>query len=276
MAAWAPSKAPRWRSRILPPPPSSAGVPSTVTRSPASSATRARASPAPAAMAAITLCPQAWPTAGRASYSAHTTTCSGPDPARAANAVGSSPTPRSTSRPAPSSSSHSQAQARSSSNPSSGWAWIRWLRATSSSLACSTRSRAASLASATCGPPLLDQLLDPVQHPLQAEGEVVVPVVLRVEPPGRDHLVEGREPLRVGQPGQQAAVGGQHLRVGRGRAGRLGRGDLGLQGRLAPDIPGDQQHHRELLVLPEPGVAQAVQPPLQPEDRVGGDRRGAR
>ena len=49
---------------------SSAGVPSTVTRSSASSATPARARPAPAAMAAITLCPQA-PTPGRASYSAH-------------------------------------------------------------------------------------------------------------------------------------------------------------------------------------------------------------
>src|SRR5215204_4101160 len=153
MAACAPSKAPRSSSRILPPPPSSAGVPSTVTRSPASSATRARASPAPAAMAAITLCPQAWPTPGRASYSAHTTMCSGPDPARAANAVGRSPTPRSTSSPPPSSSSHSQAQARSSSNPSSGLAWIPWLRATSSSPARSTRSRAASLTSATCRPP---------------------------------------------------------------------------------------------------------------------------
>src|SRR5215217_2642180 len=258
MAACAPSKAPRCSSRILPPPPSSAGVPSTVTLRPASSATRARASPAPAAMAAITLCPQAWPTAGRASYSAHTITCSGPDPARAANAVGSSPTPRSTSRPAPSSSSHSQAQARSSSNPSSGLAWMRWLSATSSSLACSTRSRAASLASATFGPPLVDQGLDPVQHPLQPEGEVVVGLVRLVERARGEHRVQGREPLRVGQPGQQAAVGGHHLRLGRGGAGRLGGGDVRLEHPLVPDVAGDQEDHRELLVLLQAGVAQAV------------------
>src|SRR5262245_28336529 len=279
MAAWAPSKAPRWSSRILPPPPSSAGVPSTVTRRPASSATLARARPAPAAMAAITLCPQAWPTAGRASYSAHTTTCSGPDPARAANAVARSPTPRSTSRPPPSSSSHSQAQACSSSKPSSGLAWMRWLRATSSSLACSTRSRAAcftsATASATSVPPLVDQGLDPVQHPLQAEDEVIVPVVRLVEHPGRDHRVQGREPLRVEQSGQQTPVGAHHLRLRRGRAGRLGGGDVGLERRLPPDEAGEQQHRRKLLVLAQAGVRQAVQPPLQPGHGVGGDRRAA-
>src|SRR5215212_2704768 len=275
MAAWAPSKAPRWRSRILPPPPSSAGVPSTVTRSPASSATRARASPAPAAMAAITLCPQACPTPGRASYSPHTTTCSGPDPARAANAVGRSPTPRSTSSPPPSSSSHSQAQACSSSNPSSGLAWIRWLRATSSSRACSTRSRAASLASATSGAPLLDQGLDPVQHPLQPEAEANFPVVRLLEHPGREHRAQGREPLRVGEPGQQPPVGGHQLRARDGVPGRLGGGDVGLERRLAPDEAGEQQHRRQLLPLLQAGAAQAVQPPLQPDHGVGGERRAA-
>src|SRR5829696_7398490 len=275
MAACAPSKAPRWSSRTLPPPPSSAGVPSTVTLMPASSVIRARASPAPAAMAAITLCPQAWPTPGRASYSAHTTTCSGPDPARAANAVGRSPTPRSTSSPPPSSSSHSHAQARSSSNPSSGLAWIRWLRATSSSRACSTRSRAASLASATSGPPLLDQGLDPVQDPLQAEVEVEVAVVRLVEHPGRDHGVQGREPLGVGQPGQQPPVGGHHLSVRGGGAGRLGGGDVGLEHPLAPDEPGEQQHRRHLLGLAEAGVAQAAEAPLQPGHGVGSHRGAA-
>src|SRR4029453_2703126 len=275
MAAWAPSNAPRLSSRILPPPPSSAGVPSTVTRSPASSATLARAMPAPAAMAAITLCPQAWPTAGRASYSAHTTTCRGPDPARAANAVGSSPTPRSPSSPAPSSSSHSQAQACSSSNPSSGLAWMRWLSATSSSLAWVTRSRAASLASATSASPVLDQGLDPVEYPLQAEGELVVGLVLLLEHAGRDHRVQGREPLRVGQPGQHAPVGAHHLRVRRGGARRLRRGDVGLEGCLVPDVAGEQQDHRELLVLPQAGVPQGVPPPLQPDHGVGGDRRAA-
>src|ERR671910_572511 len=272
MAACAPSNAPRSSSRILPPPPSSAGVQRTITRGRASSPSLARARPAPAAMAAITLCPQACPTAGRASYSAHTTTCSGPEPARAANAVGRSPTPRSTSSPAPSSSSHSQAQACSSSNPSSGLAWMRRLRATSSSLACSTRSRAASLMSATSGPPVLDQGLDPVQHPLQAEVEVVVGLirlVRLVEHAGRDHRVQGREALGVGQPGQYAPVGAHHLRALRGG------GDVGLECPLVPDVPGDQQDHRELLVLAESGAPQAVEAPLQPGDRVGGDRRAA-
>ena len=45
MAAWTPSKAPRSSIRILPPPPSSAGVPSTRTVSPMSSATAASARP---------------------------------------------------------------------------------------------------------------------------------------------------------------------------------------------------------------------------------------
>ena len=47
IATWAPSKAPPSSSRILPPPPSSAGVPMTRTVSPRSSATSARAMPAP-------------------------------------------------------------------------------------------------------------------------------------------------------------------------------------------------------------------------------------
>src|SRR5919198_877772 len=114
MAAWTPSKAPCSSSTTLPPPPSSAGVPCTVSSTPRSSASPARATPTPAAMAAITLCPQAWPISGSASYSAQTTTRSGPWPVRAANAVGRPPTPRSTRRPAPSSASHSQAQAPSS------------------------------------------------------------------------------------------------------------------------------------------------------------------
>jgi hypothetical protein len=50
---------------------------------PISSATAARASPAPTALAAMMLCPQAWPTSGRASYSAHTATTSSPSPGTA-------------------------------------------------------------------------------------------------------------------------------------------------------------------------------------------------
>src|SRR2546430_9288855 len=66
MAACASAKTPRSRSRILPPPRSSAGVPTTLTVRPMSSATRAAAMPAPTAMAAIRLCPQAWPMPGEA------------------------------------------------------------------------------------------------------------------------------------------------------------------------------------------------------------------
>ena len=90
MAAWTSKKAPRSSMRILPPPPSSAGVPSTRTCRPISSATAARASPAPTALAAMMLWPQAWPTSGRASYSAHTATTSSPWPDRDSNAVGMS------------------------------------------------------------------------------------------------------------------------------------------------------------------------------------------
>src|ERR687888_220247 len=81
MAAWTPSKAPCSSSTTLPPPPSSAGVPSTISSTPRSSASPARATPTPAAMAAITLCPQAWPISGSASYSAQTTTRTSRSPA---------------------------------------------------------------------------------------------------------------------------------------------------------------------------------------------------
>ena len=90
MAACTPAKAPRSSMSTLPPPPSSAGVPRTRTLSPSSSATEASASPAPTAVAAMMLCPQAWPTSGRASYSAHSATTSSPPPARDSSAVGRS------------------------------------------------------------------------------------------------------------------------------------------------------------------------------------------
>ena len=81
IAAWTPSKAPRSSMRTLPPPPSSAGVPSTRTVRPRSSATEASARPAPTAVAAMMLWPQAWPISGSASYSAHTATTRSPVPA---------------------------------------------------------------------------------------------------------------------------------------------------------------------------------------------------
>ena len=80
---------PRSSIRILPPPPSSAGVPSTITVEPDLVGDRGECrAPAPTAAAAIMLCPQAWPTPGSASYSAQTTMRSGPCPARPTNAVG--------------------------------------------------------------------------------------------------------------------------------------------------------------------------------------------
>src|SRR2546426_2846121 len=147
MAACASAKTPRSRSRILPPPRSSAGVPTTLTVRPMSSATRAAAVPAPTAMAAIRLCPQAWPMPGRQSYSAHRARWSGPEPPRATNAVGRPPTPRSTAKPAASRASAHHAAARSSSKASSGWAWMRWLSATRRSRLAAIRSRTAALAS---------------------------------------------------------------------------------------------------------------------------------
>ena len=103
IAAWTPSNAPRSSSSIFPPPPSSAGVPRTDTVRPASSATGSSAMPAPADMAAMTLWPHAWPISGSASYSQQMAMCSGPSPARAANAVGRSWMPVRTSNPAPAS-----------------------------------------------------------------------------------------------------------------------------------------------------------------------------
>src|ERR671931_394342 len=222
MAAWTPRKAPRSSSTTLPPPPSSAGVPSTVT---------SRPRPAPAAMAAIRLWPQAWPTPGSASYSAQTTTRSGPWPVRAANAVGSPPTPRSTRSPAPSSASHSQAQARSSWKPSSGWAWMRWLSATSRSPAPSTRARVACFASLAIGCTL------PERAARDHDGAIgVVPGDQRrrlaVPPPPQRHV--GAD-VRVGQvldrlEGTAAALlqpaqlaGEQAARVQPQRRGRRGQ-----------------------------------------------------
>ena len=70
IAAWTPSNAPRSSIVIFPPPPSSAGVPSTTHGQAETVGSGAKASPAPAAVAAMMLWPQAWPTSGSASYSA--------------------------------------------------------------------------------------------------------------------------------------------------------------------------------------------------------------
>ena len=93
IAACTPSKAPCSSSRTFPPPASSAGVPTSRTVSPTSSATSASARAAPTPAAQMTLCPHAWPIPGSASYSAQTATVSGPEPYSATTAVSRSPTP---------------------------------------------------------------------------------------------------------------------------------------------------------------------------------------
>ena len=124
MAAWTSSKTPRSSIRILPPPPSSAGVPMTRTVRPSSSTRGRSPSPAPTAVAAMTLCPQAWPTSGRASYSAQMAMTSGPVPASATNAVGRSAVPVVTAKPPVASASAANADERTSSKESSGCSWI--------------------------------------------------------------------------------------------------------------------------------------------------------
>ena len=89
IAASTPSKAPRSAMRILPPPPSSAGVPRITTVPPSSSASAAAARPAPSPAVAMMLWPQAWPMPGRASYSQSTAMVGPAVPASARKAVGS-------------------------------------------------------------------------------------------------------------------------------------------------------------------------------------------
>ncbi len=103
MAASTSLKTPASISRTLPAPPSSAGVPMTWIRPGKGRVLSADAiaAPAPAPAVAITLCPQAWPMFGKASYSAMIAMV-GPEasPAIVARkAVGSPPTPRSTAAP---------------------------------------------------------------------------------------------------------------------------------------------------------------------------------
>jgi len=91
---------------------------------PRSSATLASPRAAPTAADAITLWPQAWPISGRASYSAHMATVSGPVPALAANAVRQPADSALDAKPPSVSASAHQLDACSSSKPSSGCSWI--------------------------------------------------------------------------------------------------------------------------------------------------------
>lgn len=89
---------------------------------PKSSATRASAIPAPTELAAIRLCPQAWPSPGSASYSAMRPIVTGPLPASARNAVSKPKYRGSTLNPAVASTSPTHAAARCSSQAVSGFA----------------------------------------------------------------------------------------------------------------------------------------------------------
>ena len=187
MAACTPSNAPRSSMYTLPPPPSSAGVPNTVTVSPRSPAVAASARPAPTAAAAMMLCPHACPRAGSASYSAQMPTCSGPVPVLAMNAVGSPQAFVSTSKPASASSAPTQAAAHSSAHATSGWACSRWLRAVSRSRAPVTVPAIVSLTSIRA-PLRLSACWAPASPPRMPLG----PVMFLPSPAPRPHRGTGR------------------------------------------------------------------------------------
>ena len=121
IAAFTPANAPRSSKKTLPPPPSSAGVPITLTHKSRSSTSGASASAAPTAVAAMMLCPHVWPMPGSASYSAQIARWSEPVPIRHENAVGRSQIPASTDSPASESNPAVHALERVSSNFSSGF-----------------------------------------------------------------------------------------------------------------------------------------------------------
>ncbi len=130
MARWVPSKSPCSSMTILPPPFSSAGVPSRRTVMPSSSASSASARKAPRPAVQMMLWPHAWPMSGSASNSEQMVTTRSPEPACARTAVGSSPTPWETSGSpaAVAASSASHAEVFTSSQPSSGFSCSRWDR----------------------------------------------------------------------------------------------------------------------------------------------------
>ena len=143
-AASTSSKTPASASRILPPPPSSAGVPTTRIVPGKRTPLLAMASPAPSALVAMTLWPQAWPMPGqrvvlgqdrdsRAGLAAAE--------ARPGTPSGGRPAPRSTVKPPCSNSSARRALARCSRNASSGLAWMSWLDARSCGVSSSTAAR---------------------------------------------------------------------------------------------------------------------------------------
>src|SRR5579875_3243759 len=242
MARWASSKAPRSSMSTLPPPPSSAGVPSTSTVTPSSSATSASASAAPTEDAPMMLWPQAWPTSGSASYSAHRATTRGPSPKRAEKAVSSWQIPRSTAIPDADRTSVSWSTAKRSSKASSGRAWMAWLSVTSRSRCRSSAWRARALRSPAVlatEPGLLDDRdhvtpadRGPLGHSELGDGAVLV---------GRDrvlhlHSLEDANGLacldRVADRDQDPDDGPLH-----GNGDRPGAGGAG---RRAPVPPGDR------------------------------------
>ncbi len=125
-----------------------------------------------------------------------------------------------------------------------------------------------------CRGPRGHQVADPVQDAFHPEGELPVRRVELLEHPRGDELGEGRETLRIGQLGQQAAVG-RHPLV-RGGPGGADRGlDVRVRAGLVAHVPADQQDHRRLLRFGEPGIPQAAEGLLEPGDLVGADGQPA-
>src|SRR5579875_696899 len=277
MARWASSKAPRSSMSTLPPPPSSAGVPSTSTVTPSSSATSASASAAPTEDAPMMLWPQAWPTSGSASYSAHRATTRGPSPKRAEKAVSSWQIPRSTAIPDADRTSVSWSTAKRSSKASSGRAWMAWLSVTSRSRCRSSAWRARALRSPAVlatEPGLLDDRdhvtpadRGPLGHSELGDGAVLV---------GRDrvlhlHSLEDANGLacldRVADRDQDPDDGPLH-----GNGDRPGAGGAG---RRAPVPPGDRSGNlrpwrRRPQASPTPCSGRGT---LRPSGSSGGPRR---
>ena len=150
IAASTPSRAPLRAMMILPPPPSSAGVPRYRIRPPHASATAARPTAAPRPAAAMTLCPQPCPMPGSASYSDMTQTV-GPVPLSPAKPVGQPCAPSSTGMPSLFECRTRSSEANRSSWFSSGCAWMSRLVCTSTSAISVMRPRTLSLSSRTSG-----------------------------------------------------------------------------------------------------------------------------
>ena len=128
MAAWTPSNTPRSSMRILPPPPSSAGVPSTRTVMPRSSATRGQAQAGADRRGGDDVVAAGMADAGQGVVLGADRHHQRPGPGLGAEGGGQvGRPPPVTANPPSASASAVQAAAWSSSKAVSGWAWMVWL-----------------------------------------------------------------------------------------------------------------------------------------------------